>query len=71
MTSEEVAPAPASLCKELQQLHQKNPFEARGAVKKRAVTGTFLCGKYSTVREVSYYRMQEPLTTFCTCEKCG
>ena len=73
MTSEELAPA--SLRKELQQLHQKNLFEAQGAVEKRAVTDRFVCGKCK-MREVSYYQMQtrsadEPLTTFCTCEKCG
>jgi transcription elongation factor S-II len=73
MTSAELAPE--SLKKELEQLHQKNLFDAQGAVEKRAVTDRFVCGKCKQ-REVSYYQMQtrsadEPLTTFCTCEKCG
>lgn len=73
MSSTELAPE--SLKKELEQLHQKNLFDAQGAVEKRAVTDRFVCGKCKQ-REVSYYQMQtrsadEPLTTFCTCEKCG
>ncbi|KAG0689916.1 RNA polymerase II elongation factor [Pichia californica] len=73
MTSQELAPE--SLKKELESLHQKNLFDAQGAVEKRAVTDRFVCGKCKK-REVSYYQMQtrsadEPLTTFCTCEKCG
>lgn len=73
MSSAELAPE--SLKKELEQLHQKNLFDAQGAVEKRAVTDRFVCGKCKQ-RQVSYYQMQtrsadEPLTTFCTCEKCG
>lgn len=73
MTSAELAPE--SLKKELEHLHQKNLFDAQGAVEKRAVTDRFVCGKCKQ-RQVSYYQMQtrsadEPLTTFCTCEKCG
>lgn len=67
--------APPTLQKEFKQLHEKNLFDAQGAVEKRAVTDRFVCGKCKQ-REVSYYQMQtrsadEPLTTFCTCEKCG
>lgn len=73
MTSAELAPD--ALKKEMEELHQKNLFDAQGAVEKRAVTDRFVCGKCKQ-REVSYYQMQtrsadEPLTTFCTCEKCG
>lgn len=73
MTSQELAPE--SLKKEMKELHAKNLFDAQGAVEKRAVTDRFVCGKCKQ-REVSYYQMQtrsadEPLTTFCTCEKCG
>lgn len=73
MTSKELAPE--TLKKELETLHQKNLFDAQGAVEKRAVTDRFVCGKCKQ-RQVSYYQMQtrsadEPLTTFCTCEKCG
>lgn len=73
MTSQELAPE--ALKQQLQTLHQKNLFDAQGAVEKRAVTDRFVCGKCKQ-REVSYYQMQtrsadEPLTTFCTCEKCG
>lgn len=73
MSSQELAPE--SLKKELETLHQKNLFDAQGAVEKRAVTDRFVCGKCKG-RQVSYYQMQtrsadEPLTTFCTCEICG
>lgn len=73
MSSQELAPE--SLKQQLQDMHQKNLFDAQGAVEKRAVTDRFVCGKCKQ-REVSYYQMQtrsadEPLTTFCTCEKCG
>ncbi|GME83761.1 unnamed protein product [Ambrosiozyma monospora] len=67
--------APDKLKEMMATLHQKNLFDAQGAVQKRAVTDRFVCGKCKQ-REVSYYQMQtrsadEPLTTFCTCEKCG
>ncbi|GMM32339.1 transcription elongation factor [Martiniozyma asiatica (nom. inval.)] len=73
MTSAEMAPE--TLKKEMKELHEKNLFDAQGAVQKRAVTDRFTCGKCKQ-KEVSYYQMQtrsadEPLTTFCTCEKCG
>ncbi|KAG7716237.1 hypothetical protein KL933_003827 [Ogataea haglerorum] len=73
MTNQELAPE--ALKKELADLHQKNLFDAQGAVQKRAITDRFVCGKCNK-REVSYYQMQtrsadEPLTTFCTCENCG
>lgn len=73
MTSQELAPE--ALRKEMETLHQKNLFDAQGAVQKRAVTDRFTCGKCKK-KEVSYYQMQtrsadEPLTTFCTCENCG
>ncbi len=73
MTNQELAPE--SLKKEMADMHQKNLFEAQGAVQKRAVTDRFVCARCKQ-REVSYYQMQtrsadEPLTTFCTCEKCG
>lgn len=67
--------APKELKKQMETLHQKNLFDAQGAVPKKATTDRFVCGKCK-MREVSYYQMQtrsadEPLTTFCTCEKCG
>lgn len=73
MSSAELAPE--SLKQQMKELHAKNLFDAQGAVEKRAVTDRFVCGKCKQ-REVSYYQMQtrsadEPLTTFCTCEKCG
>ncbi|VEU21119.1 DEKNAAC102026 [Brettanomyces naardenensis] len=73
MNSQELAPE--SLKKLVADLHQKNLFDAQGAVQKRAVTDRFVCGRCKK-REVSYYQMQtrsadEPLTTFCTCENCG
>lgn len=73
MTNHELAPE--SLKKVMADIHQKNLFDAQGAVQKRAVTDRFVCSKCHQ-REVSYYQMQtrsadEPLTTFCTCEKCG
>lgn len=73
MSSKELAPE--ALKKEMETLHQKNLFDAQGAVQKRAVTDRFTCGKCKK-KEVSYYQMQtrsadEPLTTFCTCESCG
>lgn len=73
MSSKELAPE--TLKQEMETLHQKNLFDAQGAVQKRAVTDRFTCGKCKK-KEVSYYQMQtrsadEPLTTFCTCESCG
>ncbi|QPG75465.1 hypothetical protein FOA43_002820 [Brettanomyces nanus] len=73
MTNQELAPA--SLKELIADMHQKNLFDAQGAVQKRAVTDRFVCARCKK-REVSYYQMQtrsadEPLTTFCTCESCG
>ncbi|KAH3670920.1 hypothetical protein OGAPHI_000631 [Ogataea philodendri] len=51
MTNQELAPD--ALKKELADLHQKNLFDAQGAVQKRAVTDRFVCGKYgNSVEEI-------------------
>ena len=67
--------APASLKKKLEEIKEKNLFNAQGATIERSVTDRFQCGKCKE-RKVSYYQLQtrsadEPLTTFCTCEVCG
>ena len=67
--------APESLKKALEEIREKNLFNAQGATIERSVTDRFQCGKCKE-RKVSYYQLQtrsadEPLTTFCTCEVCG
>lgn len=67
--------APESLKKKLEEIKEKNLFNAQGATIERSVTDRFQCGKCKE-RKVSYYQLQtrsadEPLTTFCTCEVCG
>ncbi|CAB4256563.1 similar to Saccharomyces cerevisiae YGL043W DST1 General transcription elongation factor TFIIS [Maudiozyma barnettii] len=67
--------APESLRKKLEEIKEKNLFNAQGATIERSVTDRFQCGKCKE-RKVSYYQLQtrsadEPLTTFCTCEVCG
>lgn len=66
---------PEHLQKELEEIHERNLFNAQGATIERSVTDRFQCGKCKE-RKVSYYQLQtrsadEPLTTFCTCEACG
>ncbi|KAH3901672.1 related to Transcription elongation factor S-II [Saccharomycodes ludwigii] len=67
--------APEHLQKKLQEIKEKNLYNAQGATVERSVTDRFQCGKCKE-RKVSYYQLQtrsadEPLTTFCTCENCG
>ena len=67
--------APEKLKKELEEIREKNLFNAQGATIERSVTDRFTCGKCKE-KKVSYYQLQtrsadEPLTTFCTCEVCG
>lgn len=61
--------------KELEEINEKNLFNAQAAVEKRAITDRFTCSRCKQ-KKVSYHQLQtrsadEPLTTFCKCENCG